>query len=69
MRRTVVERVDEFKKNKKSHSAKMSYDEMSEISEMFGATLNFCDAFKIISTAFYLGYIKGSKMKKCGTKA
>lgn len=66
MKRTVTERVEEFKKKKSSHTAKMTYAEMVEIMEMFGAMMNFCDSFKIISTAFYLGYIKGSRTKKGG---
>lgn len=69
MKRTVKERVEEFKKKKSSHTAIMTYDEMTEIAEMFGAMLNFCDSFKIINTAFYLGYIKGSRAKKGGVGA
>lgn len=65
-RRTVVERVEEFKSKKSPRMAKMTFDEMSEIVQMFGPFLNFCDAFKIINTAFYLGYIKGQRAKKGG---
>ncbi len=63
-KRTVIERVEEFKKTKKANTAKLYYREMVEISEMFGAALKFCDAFEIISTAFYLGYIKGLRARK-----
>lgn len=69
MKRTAAERVEEFKRKKSSHTVKMTYDEMAEIAEMFGTMLNFCDSFKIINTAFYLGYIKGSRGKKGGVKA
>lgn len=65
-KRTVTERVEEFKSKKSPRMAKMSFDEMSEIAQMFGPFLNFCDAFKIINTAFYLGYIKGQRAKKGG---
>lgn len=65
-KRTVVERVEEFKCKKGQRMAKMTFDEMSEIAQMFGPFLNFCDAFKIINTAFYLGYMKGQKAKKRG---
>lgn len=65
-KRTVVERVEEFKSKKSPRTAKMTFDEMSEIAHMFGLFLNFCDAFKIINTAFYLGYMKGQKAKKGG---
>ena len=65
-RRTVIERVEEFKEKKRPREAKMTFDEMAEIAQMFGALLNYCDAFKIINTAFYLGYIKGSRANKGG---
>lgn len=65
-KRTVVERVEEFKGKKSPRIVKMTGDEFTEIAQMFGPFLNFCDAFKIINTAFYLGYMKGQKAKKGG---
>lgn len=63
-KRTVIERVEEFKRKKNANDAKLYYYEIAEIAEMFGVALNFCDAFEIISTAFYLGYIKGLRARK-----
>lgn len=57
MKRTVKQRVDEFRKN--NHKANFALDEMNEIMELDSM-------FDRIITAFYLGYIKGQKEQKKG---
>lgn len=62
--RPVKERVDEFRRSKKSNRARITYDEFEEIFKMFGVAVHFCNAFEIVNYCFYLGYIKGSRPKK-----
>lgn len=59
-KKTILERVDEFRKNKPK-SAKLTIIELEEIRSA-GSTFN------IIVTAFYYGYMKGSKASKGGAK-
>ena len=59
MKRTVKQRVDEFRKNNK---ASFTLDEMNEIMELD-------NTFDRILTTFYFGYMKGQKAKKGGVKA
>lgn len=60
MKRTVKQRVEEFRKN--NGKAKFTLDEMDEIMELDSM-------FDIVLTAFYFGYMKGQKTKKGGATA
>lgn len=63
MKRTVKQRVDEFKLAKKENEAKLTFEEFGQIQEL-------SNDFEIITTAFYFGYMKGwKKGKKGGAKA
>lgn len=57
MKRTVKQRVDEFRK--KNPKVNFLLDDMNEIAELDST-------FDIIMTAFYFGYMKGQKVKKGG---
>lgn len=59
-KRSIVERVDEFKKTKPD-SAKLMATECEEIYRLG-------NMFDIIVTAFYYGYMKGSKVAGKGGK-
>lgn len=59
MRRTINQRVDEF--ISKNLRKQISIADMNEIYES-GNT------FKIIETAYYLGYMRGIKAKKGGAR-
>lgn len=59
-KRTVKQRVDEFVQ-KKPKNVTLSAVEMDEIWQI-GST------FDIIKYAFYFGYLKGQKAKKCDVK-
>lgn len=56
-KRTVKERVDEFRKN--NPKAHFLLEDMNEIMEMG-------DNFSRVLTAFYFGYMKGKKSGKGG---
>lgn len=57
-RRTVKQRVDDFRKKPK---ANFMLEDMNEIMEIDST-------FDRIMTAFYFGYLKGQKAKKGGVK-
>lgn len=59
-KRSIIERVNEFKENNPK-SAKLMADEWEEIRSLG-------NMFDIIVTAFYYGYMKGSKASKGGAK-
>lgn len=59
MKRTVKQRVDEFRKN--NQKANFTLDEMNEI-------MGLDSTFDRVLTAFYFGYLKGQKIKKGGAK-
>ena len=59
-KRSISERVDEFKKTKPD-SAKLMADEWEDIRSLG-------NMFDIIVTAFYYGYMKGSKAAGNGGK-
>lgn len=60
MKRTVKQRVDDFRKN--NHKANFAIEEMDEI-------MGLDSMFDRIMTDFYLGYIKGQKKQKKGGAA
>lgn len=60
MKRTVKQRVDEFRK--KNQKANFMLEDMNEIMELDST-------FDRIMTAFYFGYLKGQKAKKGGVKS
>lgn len=60
MKRTVKQRVDEFRK--KNPKANFLLDDMNEIMELDST-------FDRVLTAFYFGYLKGQKTKKGSVKA
>ncbi len=59
-KRTVKQRVDEFRKN--NPKANFLLDDMNEIMELDST-------FDRVLTAFYFGYLKGQKVKKGGVRA
>lgn len=60
MKRTVKQRVDDFRR--KNPKANFMLEDMNEIMELDST-------FDRIMTAFYFGYLKGQKAKKGGVKA
>ena len=60
MKRTVKQRVDDFRR--KNPKANFMLEDMNEIMELDST-------FDRIMTAFYFGYLKGQKARKGGVKA
>lgn len=61
MRRTVIQRVDNYiKRHPEAYDMRLA--DVNEIRELG-------DTFEIVCTAFAYGYMKGSKVKKGGDKA
>lgn len=58
MKRSLLERVDRFRATN-PQGAKLMVEDMNEIAELG----DLCD---IIATAFYFGYMKGSRARKRG---
>lgn len=69
MKRTVEQRVAEFKKNLTSNRTGFTNDEFEQIASMFGTAEKFCDVYKIVTTSFYLGFMKAESKMKGGVLA